>query len=234
MNDKTYREDNFENKDDAAPAHSGSNANPDQPSDYTDADTRGESPETPIPEREKTIEELLEDEKNARKNAEETLLRLRADFENFRRRLVKEKEEALKYANESLLGDLLPVIDNFELGLMAAENATDTKVIIQGFSMVKSQLGRFLEEVSVSVIDATDKDFDPKFHDAVGEEFSDSVPEGKVLSQRRKGYLLKERLLRPATVVVSKGKPVTQTNTAQEPAPSPNPGGNVAENSQPS
>lgn len=134
----------------------------------------------------------------------EKVLRMQADFDNFRKRILKEREESLRYANEGLLEQLLPILDNFELGLQAAETATDAAAIAQGMSMVKEQLRRFLEDFGVQEITAGSGEFDPHIHEAVSQEASEEIPEGHIICQRRKGYKLKDRLLRAACVVVAK------------------------------
>lgn len=133
----------------------------------------------------------------------EKATRLQADLENSRRRLERDKDEAVAYANASLIESLLPVIDNFELGLSATENATDAKSIAMGMKMVKVQLDKFLEEAGLETIDAVGQTFDHNLHEAVDRRETDEHPEGTILEQSRKGYKLKERLLRPASVVVA-------------------------------
>lgn len=135
--------------------------------------------------------------------AREKMIRMQADFDNFRKRLTREKEESVRYANESLLESLLPVVDNFELGLLAAETAPDARTIAQGMQMVRTQIQRFLSECGVEEINAVGTVFDPNLHEAISQEPSPDKPEGTVLAQRRKGYKLRDRLLRPATVVVA-------------------------------
>jgi molecular chaperone GrpE len=132
-------------------------------------------------------------------------LRARADLENFRKRSLREKEDAIRYANNGLLEKLLPVIDNFELGLDAARNATDAASVLQGMSMVQRQLQDFIRSQGLEEVPADGEAFDPNKHDAVSQEFSAEVPEGQVIRQVRKGYKLKDRLLRAASVIVSKG-----------------------------
>jgi len=134
---------------------------------------------------------------------QDQFLRLRADFDNFRKRQVKEREDSLRYANESLLTELLPIIDNFDLGMKAASNAADAKSIHQGLSMVLGQIQRFLTENGVTAIDAVGKPFDPALHDAVAKKQTSEVKDGIVLEQHRKGYQLYGRMIRPATVVVA-------------------------------
>ena len=132
-------------------------------------------------------------------------LRARADLDNFRKRSLREKEDAIRYANNGLLEKLLPVIDNFELGLDAARNATDAASVLQGMSMVHRQLQDFIRSQGLEEVSADGEAFDPNKHDAVSQEFSADVPEGQVIRQVRKGYKLKDRLLRAASVIVSKG-----------------------------
>jgi len=132
-------------------------------------------------------------------------LRARADLDNFRKRSLREKEDAIRYANNGLLEKLLPVIDNFELGLDAARNATDAASVLQGMSMVQRQLQDFIRSQGLEEVPTDGEAFDPNKHDAVSQEFSAEVPEGQVIRQVRKGYKLKDRLLRAASVIVSKG-----------------------------
>ena len=132
-------------------------------------------------------------------------LRDRADLENTRKRLQREKEDAVKYANANLLEKLLPVVDNFDMGMMMARQSPDAAGVVQGMTMVQKQLESFLSENGIQTIDAVGQKFDPNQHEALGEEVNAEVPEGQVIRQQRKGYKLKDRLLRPASVFVSKG-----------------------------
>jgi len=132
-------------------------------------------------------------------------LRARADLDNFRKRALREKEEAIRYANNGLLERLLPVIDNFELGLDAAKTAADTASILQGMSMVQKQLHDFLKNNGLEEVQAEGEAFDPNKHDAVSQEFSADIPDGHVIRQVRKGYKIKDRLIRASSVIVSKG-----------------------------
>jgi molecular chaperone GrpE len=138
--------------------------------------------------------------------AQDKMIRTVAEWDNARKRLAKEKEEAIRFANEGLLDTLLPIVDNFELGMQAAATATDAKSIAVGLQMVLGQLQNFLRDSGIETIDAVGKPFDPHRHEAIGHEPSDKAPEGQVVSQTRKGYLLKGKLLRAANVVVSQGK----------------------------
>jgi len=132
-------------------------------------------------------------------------MRTAADFDNFRKRAAREKEDAIRYANSSLLETLLPVIDNFELGLDAARSAPDAAAILQGLDMVGRQFRDFLASSGVEEIKTEGAAFDPNLMEAVGHETDAKIPEGLVLRQTRRGYKLRDRLLRPASVFVSKG-----------------------------
>jgi molecular chaperone GrpE len=132
-------------------------------------------------------------------------LRSQADFDNFKKRAAREKEEAIKYANSSLLERLVAIIDNFELGLTAARSEGEKSPIYSGMSMVLKQLTDFLAENGLQPIDAAGEKFDPNLHEAIAHEPSASVPEGNVVRQMRRGYKMKDRLLRPSAVVVSSG-----------------------------
>lgn len=129
------------------------------------------------------------------------LLRARADFENTRKRLVREKDESLRYANQAILGAFLPLLDYLELGLQAASTAKDVSSVVSGMKMIQSQFERFLTEQGVTPIDALGQPFDPHWHEALSQEPAPGKAEGTVLQQRRRGYRLGDRLLRPASVV---------------------------------
>jgi molecular chaperone GrpE len=132
-------------------------------------------------------------------------LRSQADFENYKKRCAREKEEAIKYANNSLLERLVAIIDNFELGLAAAKQQGQQSPIYSGMVLVQKQLNDLLAENGLQPIEGEGKPFDPNLHEAIAHEPSDEGPEGTVLRQVRRGYRIKDRLLRPAKVVVSSG-----------------------------
>ncbi len=133
-------------------------------------------------------------------------MRSQADFENYKRRSAREKEEAIKYANTSFLEKLVSIVDHFELGLEAARGEGGKKSpIYSGMSLVLKQLQDFLAENGLQPIDAVGQKFDPNLHEAIAHEPSNEVPEGLVIRQTRRGYRFKDRLLRPSAVVVSSG-----------------------------
>ena len=129
------------------------------------------------------------------------LLRTRAEFDNIRKRLTREKEESLRYANQAILSDLLPLLDHLELGLQAATTTTDPASVVAGVKLIQSQFDRFLTDHGVTPIEAIGKPFDPHWHEALSQEPCPGKPEGLVLHQRRRGYKIGDRLLRPSSVV---------------------------------
>jgi molecular chaperone GrpE len=161
----------------------------------------------PTPEQ---IEELKTRASRADENWDR-LLRTTADFENFKKRAARERIETAQSAAAALIQKLLPVLDHFEMAQAAAQTAQVPQGGIEslqaGVAMIQQQLNTVLAETGVEEIDAAGKPFDPALHEAVSQMESSEVPEGHVVQQLRKGYKLKERLLRPATVIVAK-KPV--------------------------
>jgi molecular chaperone GrpE len=134
------------------------------------------------------------------------LLRTSADFDNFKKRAAREKQEAVKYANEGLLQKLVPVLDSLDMALAAAQNAgPDAAQSLQaGVGMVCQQLKAVLAEAGLEELDAVGKPFDPNLHEAISQQETPELPDGHVVHQVRKGYRLRDRLLRPASVVVAK------------------------------
>jgi molecular chaperone GrpE len=132
-------------------------------------------------------------------------MRSQADFENYKKRAAREKEEAIRFANSSLLERLAAIIDNFELGLSAARAEGEQSPIYSGMMLVLKQLNDFLADNGLQPIEAEGRPFDPNWHEAIAHEPSNKVPEGKVIRQTRRGYRFKDRLLRPSSVVVSSG-----------------------------
>jgi len=156
-----------------------------------------------------TAPESLDELKAKAAKADENwqrLLRTTADFDNFKKRAARERQDAVKYANEGLITKLLGVLDNFEAAQIAtaSNRAGGTQALQDGIVMIQQQLKNVLVDSGVEEVDATGKPFDPNFHEAVSQQETDAVPEGQVLQQLRKGYKLRDRLLRPASVVVAK------------------------------
>jgi molecular chaperone GrpE len=157
--------------------------------------------------KEREIEELkkkLEETEKEAKDHYERLLRMAADFENYKKRAVKEKEEWMKFANEDLLKAILPFIDNLERAVNHAEKVKDTGVMMEGVRLTLQQLLQILNKFGVSPIESIGKPFDPTFHEAMLMVETDQHQPNQVVEEFQKGYLLNDRLLRPATVSVSK------------------------------
>jgi molecular chaperone GrpE len=131
--------------------------------------------------------------------------RNQAELENYRKRVAREREDDIKRTRAGLLEDLLPVLDNFELGMLEVRKGDPKSPIVVGMEMIERQLKDFMANAGVEVIDAVGAPFDPNLHEAVSQEESKEIPEGKIIRQLRKGYKLRDRLLRAAMVVVSKG-----------------------------
>ncbi len=130
------------------------------------------------------------------------LVRLQADFINYKKRSEKEKENSIDYGFELMACELLPIIDNFQRALDAVENKEDS--FYKGISMIEEQLINMLNKNNVNEMEALGTDFDPNFHHAVFMEDSNEFESGKVIEILQKGYMFKEKIIRPAMVKVAK------------------------------
>ncbi len=137
----------------------------------------------------------------------EVAMRSAAELDNYRKRMAREMQDNARYATAGLLESLLPILDNFDYGLTAAKAENEKSNIYIGLSMVLKQIQDFLRDQGVEEINASGK-FDPNLHEAMTQQPSDTVPEGHTIYQSRKGYKLRDRLLRPASVVLSSGPAV--------------------------
>ena len=136
-------------------------------------------------------------------------LRAVADLENYRRRALRERDEARKAGTIGLLEDLIPVVDNFAMGLGAAQQHAEAKVFAEGFAMVLNQLQAVLTQNGVERLEPKGQAFDPNLHEAVNQVAHAEIPEGHVVEVVRVGYRLGERLVRPASVLISRGPAVS-------------------------
>jgi molecular chaperone GrpE len=176
-----------------------------------------QNPTTPAPDTAATpltaeqIEQLRAQAAQATEHYDR-LLRLTADFDNFKKRAARERDEARRAAIESALTKFLPVLDNFDMALAATDQSNASVATLKvGITMIHSQLRQVFSDSGVEAIDAVGHAFDPAVHEAVSQEETSQVPDGQIVQQLRKGYRLKDKLLRPATVVVAK-------NSAANPA----------------
>ena len=144
------------------------------------------------------------------------LLRLQADFDNFRKRTLREKTDIFDMAASELMLELLPVLDHLQLGIQAALAHKADKAIQEGLQLIFDQLVGVLMKFGLAPFDAEQQVFDPARFEAVSHMASDKEPEGIVLAQTRRGYMLRNKLLRPAQVVVSSGPPPGKTQSGPE------------------
>lgn len=148
--------------------------------------------------------EIIEEEKEEEEPLRLQLMRLQADFDNFRKRQVRERAEWITRANEDLFLELLPVLDHYEMGLKSAEDHHADASVTEGFKMVYTQLMDLLEKFNVTPVEAIGEAFNPHVHEALTHMPSDK-PAETVVEQVRRGYMLGDKLLRAAQVVVSSG-----------------------------
>ena len=189
-----------------------------------DTDSEKEAPESKIEETDppeaddakdnrkesvRALEEKLDEAKQEAAQSHDRFLRAAADFENYKKRTSREMEDLRKYANESLLRDLLAAVDNLERAIQSSNDGDrngDSGGIVEGVEMTLKEMLKILDKYQVKPITAVDQPFDPAFHQAFMTEESGDHTENTVLKEFQKGYTLHDRLLRPAMVVVSKSK----------------------------
>lgn len=162
---------------------------------------------------EETVEEIVEEAVEAL-DAEQLkvqldelnqrFLRTAADFENYKRRTALEKDDLMKYSNAKIIGEILPVLDNFQLALKTPGDSKEVQNVIKGVEMIYRQLLQALEQAGMTKIEAVGHAFDPNLHEAIMQVDDDSVPEDTVVEELRAGYMLKERVIRPTMVKVSR------------------------------
>jgi len=143
---------------------------------------------------------------------QEQYLRTLADMENLRKRTQRDKEELAKFANENILREILPVIDNLERAVDHAEQAETNDGLFEGVQMTLTQFSQLLNKFGVEPVDAIGQPFDPAYHQAMGQLESDEHPVNTVVQQMQKGYQLNNRLLRPAFVMLAKAPTIKETD----------------------
>ena len=155
-------------------------------------------------ESEETEKDLLEKERSHARNMDERFLRVNAEFENYKKRIVRENSERFKYFNLDLIKELLPSLDNLERAITHAKSENkDFDSMIEGLEMVNKMTHEVFEKFGVSRVNTVGEVFDPNIHQAVGVVQSDSVPENHIVEECLGGYLLHDRIIRPAMVRVS-------------------------------
>ena len=166
------------------------------------------STEQATEETEATVEEVNVSEREAEllnqlEEAQAKVLRVQADYDNFRRRTQKEKEELAKYASAKLIENILPVVDNFERAIAASAGTNDYESLSKGVDMIFRQFMQSLQNEGLVVMNPVGEPFNPEFHQAIMNVETDEYEEGIVVEEVQKGYLLKDKVLRPAMVKVS-------------------------------
>jgi molecular chaperone GrpE len=150
-------------------------------------------------------EDPLKSETEKARHYYDQWVRTAADLENYKKRAARERQEAIRFANENLVEKLIPIVDNFDMAVAATSAPNASLQSVQaGVSMIYQQLKNILSEAGLEEIDASNKPFDPNWHEAVSQQTTNEAPEGQVVQQLRKGYKLRDRLIRPAGVVVAK------------------------------
>lgn len=147
-------------------------------------------------------EKAAADEKAAAEAESERYMRLMAEFQNYKKRAAKEKTDTLQYANEKIVGDLLPVIDNFERAL--ATETDDLEGYAKGMQLIFEQFKKALENAGLEEIKAMDEEFDPNVHNAVMTDNIEDKDDGKITKVLQKGYKLRDKVVRPSMVAVNK------------------------------
>jgi len=169
-----------------------------------------QEPEIPPEKKEEFSPEKLQAqlEEKTREASEyfDKWLRLRAEFENFKKRMQKEKDDLVKFGNENLLKALLPVLDNLTRAIDHGRNAQDKSPLLEGVEMICKEFLNILDRFGVKTVPAVGEAFDPEKHEALSQEESDQEP-NQVIAAVQNGYFYHDRLLRPARVIVSKGRP---------------------------
>ncbi len=136
--------------------------------------------------------------------AQDQYLRTLADMDNLRKRTQREKEELAKFANENILRDILPVVDNLERALEHAEQAHSSEGLLEGVQMTLDQFAQVLKKFGVEPVESIGRPFDPALHQAMGQVETTDCPSNSVAQEMQRGYVLNERLLRPAMVMIAK------------------------------
>jgi len=163
------------------------------------------------------LEKKLEAAQEETKENYDRLLRISAEFENYKKRTEREMDDFRKFANESILKEILVLVDNLERAVNSSENQPNTdSCVVEGVNLTINEIMKVFEKFSVKQIDALEKPFDPNFHQAVTQEETDEHPESIVLKEFQKGYMIHDRLLRPAMVSVSKAKEINNESEEVE------------------
>jgi molecular chaperone GrpE len=197
MTEKEKTEENINNSEDTV-------------SEIPDKENGGKDPLAEMKEKLEAAEKELKEEKDR-------FLRFYADFDNYKKRSAREMDDFRKFANESLIKELLPVLDNLERAIHSSSSGEEAdKSILEGVDMTLKEIMKILERFNVKPVQALGSPFDPNFHEAIGQEESDEHEDNTVLKEFQKGYMLHDRLIRPSMVLVSRRKTPVENREAEE------------------
>ena len=157
-------------------------------------------------QKDKRIEAKLNEAYGKQDDLQNKYLRVHADLENLKKRAIKEREDAVQRTRSQLISDLLPIIDAFQMGLTEATKHEGATEIVEGFAMAMKQMHSTLDSYGLIVLEPEKDEFDPKFHEAINYEVNNDLEEGTVVKTIRSGYRLGDKLLRPASVILSKSE----------------------------
>lgn len=183
---------------------------------------KDDSPQKEIPEAKDPIKsdkgkkkkDEIQELKDQAAAEKDRALRLSAEFENYKKRTQREINDFKKFANESIFRQLLSVVDNLERAISAAQENSEESALFEGVKLTHKDIIKLFETFNVKPVKAENEPFDPNFHQAVTQEENDEFPDNTITTVLQKGYLLQDRLIRPAMVVVSKkAKKETEKNT---------------------
>ena len=161
----------------------------------------------------KEIQAELETAKQEAKETYDRFLRVSAEFENYKKRSAREMDDLRKYANQSLIVEMLAVVDNLERALISSNgNSSNDKCMADGVNLTLKEILKVFEKFNVKPIESIGQPFDPNFHQAMMQEETDDYPENTVITELQKGYMIHDRLLRPSMVVVAAAKAKTEDN----------------------
>ena len=169
-------------------------------------DAQADAEQEPAAEESLDLAAELEKAQAEASDLRDKMLRMAAEQENFKKRMQRERENALRYAEEDILKELLPTLDNLQRAIEQGHNSDDAAVLLEGVEMTSKGLLNTLDKFGLKPLDGVGEPFDPNFHEALAAEHSDDVAENMILQEYQRGYMFKDRLIRATKVVVSKGQ----------------------------
>ncbi|OUU27694.1 MAG: nucleotide exchange factor GrpE [Verrucomicrobia bacterium TMED44] len=165
-----------------------------------------ESDNSETVKKDENLSQKVKDAYSKSEDFQDKYIRVMADIDNLKRRQIKEREDTVIRTRSQIISDLLPVLDAFQMGMNEVEKEESTKNIFVGISMAYKQMESVLNEYGLEIVDPKGTNFDPKYHEALSYQSDEEVEEGYVLQTVRVGYKMRDKLLRPASVIISQGK----------------------------